>query len=310
MSEMQSAAAAPQQPEQNSRPEQNGRPEQNSQPEQQARQTPPAPAQQKPVRVRRVGALTSGVLLIAIGIAFAAAQFVPEFDLTLFFRLSPLILVLLGGEILFASFARDSTRIKYDFLSVLLCIFAGGAALCFSLAPQVLSYVGPGRETAQTEMTDALEQKAYALLSEESAVTDCRAEVDYYDASFTGQKPAAEDALTLQKAMGLSVTLRGPYADAAAFAADAARVRDKLAAGGLNKLNRISFYWQAEDEADFAEASLTLGGPFQLNAKPAELASLTAFVRNSTDSADSATPADSAASADSTANADSAAPAA
>ena len=92
-----------------------------------------------PVRERRVGTFTFGVVLVVAGLAMLAALFFPTWDLTLVLKLSPLVLISLGVEVLLS--ARKGGRIKYDWLGMLLCFFIVCLALCaFFLAWVMVRY--------------------------------------------------------------------------------------------------------------------------------------------------------------------------
>lgn len=82
-----------------------------------------AAAAPKPVviRERRVGTFTFGVTLVVAGLTMTAALFFPALDLRVFLRFSPLVLILLGTEVLLSS--RKEGRIKYDWLGMFLCFF-------------------------------------------------------------------------------------------------------------------------------------------------------------------------------------------
>lgn len=71
--------------------------------------------------IRRVGTITAGFTLIAVGIVAIIGMFVPRFDFWMAFRLSPVILICLGIEILVNYFLHRQDKIKYDVLSMLLC---------------------------------------------------------------------------------------------------------------------------------------------------------------------------------------------
>lgn len=75
-------------------------------------QTAPRPA-------RRVGTFTFGVTLVAFGLWMLASLLLPELDLSWGLKLSPLVLVLLGIEVLLA--ARRNSTIKYDWVGMVLC---------------------------------------------------------------------------------------------------------------------------------------------------------------------------------------------
>lgn len=72
---------------------------------------------------RRVGTFSMGVALIAAGICAILSMFLPWLDWVLVLRLSPLLLILLGGEILFYHFFYKEERLVFDVLSMVLCCF-------------------------------------------------------------------------------------------------------------------------------------------------------------------------------------------
>ena len=78
---------------------------------------------------RRVGTFTFGLVLVATGLGMLAALFLPQLDLTLLLRLSPLALISLGIEVLLA--ARDGERLRYDWVGMVLCFVLVTAALVF-----------------------------------------------------------------------------------------------------------------------------------------------------------------------------------
>ena len=90
-------------------------------------QTPPKPAAKRPSKqeqekpVRRVGSVTLGLCLMAVGVCFLCYYFVPGFDWLLVVKVgAPLALVALGVETLWCA-ARPG-RWKYDFLAVFGCL--------------------------------------------------------------------------------------------------------------------------------------------------------------------------------------------
>ena len=56
----------------------------------------------RPVKERRVGTFTFGAVLVICGVLMLVSMFFPRLDLTLALKLSPLILVSLGVEVLLA----------------------------------------------------------------------------------------------------------------------------------------------------------------------------------------------------------------
>ncbi len=86
-------------------------------------------------RNRRVGTLTMGISLISAGVLFAIHLLIPGI-LTYYyiFRLWPVILILLGIEVLAANIRNKEDKIIYDgwamFIMVLVMCLAGTMAGC------------------------------------------------------------------------------------------------------------------------------------------------------------------------------------
>ncbi|MCI8329501.1 MAG: hypothetical protein HFG02_07800 [Oscillibacter sp.] len=76
---------------------------------------------------RRVGTLTLGAVLVAAGSGMLASLLWPGLELSWLLKLSPLILVALGTEVLLS--ARKGGKIRYDWAGMLLCLLLVGAGL-------------------------------------------------------------------------------------------------------------------------------------------------------------------------------------
>ena len=83
----------------------------------------------RPVKERRVGTFTFGAVLVICGVLMLVRMFFPALDLTLALKLSPLILVSLGVEVLLAS--RREGKLRYDWVGMVLCFVLVTAALVF-----------------------------------------------------------------------------------------------------------------------------------------------------------------------------------
>ncbi len=81
---------------------------------------------------RRAGTLTLGVVLVAAGTAMLVSLFWPALEAERLLKASPLILILLGVEVLFA--ARGGGKVKYDWVGMLLCVVLVGAGMVFYAA--------------------------------------------------------------------------------------------------------------------------------------------------------------------------------
>lgn len=85
------------------------------------------------MRIRRVGSVTCGLLLIGFGILFLLRMIIPFITFSFIFRLWPLVLVCLGIEMLVANTRSSETVLKYDMgailLVIILAVFAMGMGL-------------------------------------------------------------------------------------------------------------------------------------------------------------------------------------
>ena len=175
-----------------------------------------APQTAKPQPLRRVGSFTLGVCLIAAGIFFLLAYFVPGFDWKLTLKIAPAAgLILLGGEVLF--FAARPGRWKYDFWSVLICLVLMGGCFCLSLLPVVWDELGPERNQASMKLSQQYTADAYAQIRKsdpDAPVKDISGNVYLY----TGAVKTLEDIDGGSGYVTLDVELSGSYGSAEQFA--------------------------------------------------------------------------------------------
>ena len=200
----------------------------------------PAP-QPTPPKVRRVGTFTMGLALVITGVACMLSLLRPSTDLALLLRLSPLLLVALGIEVLAASFSKN-TRLKYDLLSVFMCLILMGVGFAGTLAAKVFEYYDPASFTAMQKLEEQLDDQIYEKLSGMEQVADASSSINReWDQGRvnTLADRGANDAR-------ISVVLQGDFADKAAFLAAAQPVVDAILQTGVNR-PAISFYMRETD---------------------------------------------------------------
>ena len=175
-----------------------------------------APQTAKPQPLRRVGSFTLGVCLIAAGIFFLLAYFVPGVDWKLMLKIAPAAgLILLGGEVLF--FAARPGRWKYDFWSVLICLVLMAGCFGLSLLPVVWEEIGPERDQASMKLSQQYTADAYAQIRKsdpDAPVKDISGNVYLY----TGAVKTLEDIDGGSGYVTLDVELSGSYGSAEQFA--------------------------------------------------------------------------------------------
>lgn len=97
------------------------------------------------IRIRRVGSVTFGVVLVATGILFLADLFFPTMDFYIVYRFWPAILILLGLEVLAGSRQKtyeilnkegkieEQSKVVYDVAAILLMIVLIGFSMCMGM---------------------------------------------------------------------------------------------------------------------------------------------------------------------------------
>ena len=214
-----------------------------------------APQPAKPQPLRRVGSFTLGVCLIAAGIFFLLAYFVPGVDWKLTLKIAPAAgLILLGGEVLF--FAARPGRWKYDFWSVLICLVLMGGCFCLSLLPVVWDELGPERNQASMKLSQQYTTDAYAQIRKsdpDAPVKDISGNVYLY----TGAVKTLEDIDGGSGYVTLDVELSGSYGSAEQFA-QACRSMTDAVQQCRPQPDTLIFAWSPENDPGQSLASGSL----------------------------------------------------
>ena len=200
--------------------------------------------QTTPKKVRRVGSVAFALVLILAGVLLMVYQLVPGFNLLKILKFSPVILIVLGVEMLYYS-ARPDVKVKFDWLAMLgtaftLCI-VGTAALL----PLAISEWSPARDYAQNRIgmqkTDAMYNALTADPALKAKLNSLNVEVRFFheaDGDYTLQ--SGDDCI-------LYAALQGPYADAETFAADCMAVMQRAADDGLGF---TCYHFDADEDTD------------------------------------------------------------
>lgn len=200
--------------------------------------------QTTPKKVRRVGSIAFALVLIAAGVLLMVYQLVPQFDLLKILKFSPVLLIVLGVEMLYYS-ARPDVKVKFDWLAMLgtaftLCI-VGTAALL----PLAISEWDPARDYAQNRIESQKADAMYSALTADPALkaklNSLNVEVRFFheaDGDYTLQ--SGDDCI-------LYAALQGPYADAETFAADCMAVMQRAADDGLGF---TCYHFNADEDTD------------------------------------------------------------
>ena len=204
-----------------------------------------APQPAKPQPLRRVGSFTLGVCLIAAGIFFLLAYFVPGVDWKLMLKIAPAAgLILLGGEVLF--FAARPGRWKYDFWSVLICLVLMGGCFCLSLLPVVWDELGPERNQASMKLGQEYTTEAYDKIKQ--TAPDIRVKNISGNAYlYSSEAKTLRDVNAGNGYLSLTVELFGGYDSVQAFAQDCRSVAGTVRAGILQP-DELRIVWSPDND--------------------------------------------------------------
>ena len=204
-----------------------------------------APQTAKPQPLRRVGSFTLGVCLIAAGIFFLLAYFVPGVDWKLMLKIAPAAgLILLGGEVLF--FAARPGRWKYDFWSVLICLVLMGGCFGLSLLPVVWDELGPERNQASMKLGQEYTTEAYDKIKQ--TAPDIRVKNISGNAYlYSSEAKTLRDVNAGNGYLSLTVELFGGYDSVQAFAQDCRSVAGTVRAGTLQP-DELRIVWSPDND--------------------------------------------------------------
>ena len=196
------------------------------------------PVQNSPVeppkKVRRVGTIAFAVLLIAGGVLLLAQQFMPKANLLAVLKFSPVILIVLGIEVLVYS-TKPNVKLKFDWLGILGCAFILVVVGTAALMPMAWKWLGIDNRTAENRLEQQVVDSMYQQLS---ADPELKSQISsmYATAYFNHIDPENED-YTLQPGDTLILYLNFRQ-DAAGneqeFAANCAAIAQAAKAAGWN----------------------------------------------------------------------------
>ena len=135
-----------------------------------------------PKKVRRVGTMAFALLLIAGGALLLAQQFMPKANLLTVLKFAPVILIVLGIEVLVYS-AKPDVKLKFDWLGILGCAFILVTVGTASLMPLAWRWLGGADRNAENRIEQQVVDSMYEQLSADpelkASVTSMYASVDF-----------------------------------------------------------------------------------------------------------------------------------
>lgn len=234
--------------------------------DQKAAPSGPAAPVQPPRRVRRVGTFTFGLLLVVAGVVLILRTVMPAFDLRFVVNLLPVALIALGVEVLVYA-ARPNVQLKYDGLSIFVCILILAGVGGSSVLVQMWNEYGPDVYVAEMRLGDELEKETTQTLR---GITDLSDNI--YDLSVVLDlnnsitDPAAASVQSGDRAELYVTVYEGRYDSPTAFATMARQVVDACRAAGLpfNHYRFDTYYLDVVNET--VTYSLNLDTEWQISA--------------------------------------------
>lgn len=214
--------------------------------EKQPETTPQAavPAAPQPVKTRRVGTFSLGLMLVAVGAVLLASIFLPHIDVIGIMKFAPIVLIVLGIEVLIYT-ARPDVKIKYDGVSIFLCIVIMLTAGCSGALAAVSKYLDPDtlsqRYTSEQQVRNRIAEALNQIPNAHDFVHDYSV-YNYSDDWVLG--------VPLNAKAELYLTMNyGAQSSAEEFVHDCKTVVDAMGAAGIEVVNyRFDVYqWNLED---------------------------------------------------------------
>lgn len=245
------------------------------QPDQQPAQGTPYTAGEQPPR--RVGTATLGVTLIAAGLLLVAKIFFPALRILEILRFAPLVLVLLGVEMLISTARRPGIPLKYDGLSIVVCFLLLCGVGAVSLASYAVSRWGS--DNSENRIAAELRDETYQKLSN-SSIYDMTAEITLnHDWELAEQPSLTASELTDADRVQGYFTLNEGNFTAQEFAEACSKIMQECRQADLPyNAFRFDTRQSAGQDTNVPSVSyeLTVEGPWQRNA---DLTKLTAEVQ-------------------------------
>lgn len=173
-------------------------------------------------KTRRIGTITMGLALIIVGVSILISMFNPNFNMVLVAKLSPLILIALGLEIIASTFIFKGEKLKYDFLSGFVCFMLILTSIGLAIIPKLyndyIKYYGPERNALNSRLVEELEDSVYMVLKNNSDIIDidasCAVNASEFDKNMTISDLKSEDYVSFNIMLDRSFESKREFAEA------------------------------------------------------------------------------------------------
>lgn len=221
---------------------------------------------------RRIGTATMGITLVLVGILLIIFMFKP-FDIFKLMKFSPILLILLGVEMLWQYFSSHGQNLKYDFWGTLFCFFVIFASLGTSLLYPIYMEYGPANWRVEQQLENDVYDQLYLAIPENLPVASLEVNSNLLSAPPSRQEFSISD-LTSSDHIHFYVTLKKEK-DVNSFAQNVRRLLDVIASK-----NYPRFSIRVEAPNDNGTYVISLDDRFSMRFSSQEIAQETENRRN------------------------------
>ena len=225
-------------------------------------------------KIRRVGTVTLGIVLIVVGTLLIWALFDPSFSVATIAKFSPAILILVGAEMIVGYFRSDGNKVKYDCLSMVVCFLLIIGSLIGAMIPTVFQAT-VGWAQIEERLHNDVEDSIYEATKDLKTIDSIYVNVYRYS-RWDG---ISDRASSYQKIMDdgnyrahLHVNLRGDYENGTALAEDAKEIVDRIREVNI-PLENVTFNYDGKQYS----GSLELDGRYNLDLTVEDMAEKVRF---------------------------------
>ena len=93
------------------------------------------------IKGRRVGTFTTGIVLVMFGVIFLLRLVFPSINYVIIASMWPIVLVILGIEIILSCFVNREEIIKYDFGGIFILITLSIFAMCMGCMEYIITHI-------------------------------------------------------------------------------------------------------------------------------------------------------------------------
>jgi uncharacterized membrane protein HdeD (DUF308 family) len=93
------------------------------------------------IKGRRIGTFTTGIVLVIFGIVFLLRLIYPNINYVIIASMWPIVLVILGIEIILSCFVNKDEKIIYDFAGIFILITLSIFAMAMGCMEYIITHI-------------------------------------------------------------------------------------------------------------------------------------------------------------------------